>query len=210
MKNGLTIFKYLTPIICTIIVVWFLRDLKCNGNGGEKEVVKIRVDTFWKKGDTVVRYVPQPYKVTTHSIDTFLLEHDIPFFTFDSLPQSIKNILSEYNNKKYYADSFAVQYGKLYLYDTVRYSRIVGKGFALNQSIPEITNTITLREKPRMVVYAGLTVMGNKTTPIFATGAKIGFMAKNGKYYGGSYLISKTGSDLYQFETLLPIRLRKK
>lgn len=193
--------------------MWFLRDLKCGRDGGAliKNDTVTRVDTFWKEANTDTFYKAQPYAVEKH--DTLEIEGEtvMGYYPLDEYPPIVKKVFSDYNSTKYYADSFDVDFGKLYLYDTTRSGKL-RKGFKLTQDIPLVkeTSTITVHEKPRVVLYGGLTVLGTQNTPLFATGVKLGIMAKNGKYYGGSYLLTKDGNTMYQVDALLPIRLRKR
>lgn len=213
MKNWVNIFKYVSYIIVAVIAWLLLKDLRCGGSGGtqvKNDTIIIR-DTQWLAAKTETAYISKPYRVTLH--DTLEIEGEpiMAYYPLDRYPPIVQKVFSDWNSTKYYADSFPVDYGKLYLYDTLRSGKL-RKGFSLQQSIPLVTETktITVHEKPRVVVYGGLTVMGNPSTPIFGTGAKVGFIAKNGKYYGGSYIFTKNQGQLYQFDILLPIRLRKK
>lgn len=211
MKNGSPYFKYTVILIVVVVILLLFR--RCGDGGGtiiKNDTVTVR-DTQWIPSKTDTQYVAKPYKVTKH--DTLEIEGEplMAYYPLDEYPPIVKKVFEDYNSTKYYADSFDVNFGKLYLYDTTRAGKL-RKGFSLNQDIPVVTEstTITVHEKKRVVLYAGVTGIGNQTTPIYAVGGKLGIMAKNGKYYGGSYLLTKSGAVMYQADILIPIRLRKK
>ncbi len=197
MKNGVTYFKY-GALVISLLIIWFiLRDLGCGmGNGGSKtttDTLTIIRDTTYHQVDTFVSYVPKPYKVIEH--DTLEIDGE-PIVKWKEIPTTVLNVYKDYHSKKYYNDSFNVKYGTLYLYDTVRGNSIVGKGFSLKQSIPEITNTIVV-EKPRVKGFLGVEVMGNRNTPIAYTGVSFSLLMKTNQMYsvkggllsGGNYMV---------------------
>lgn len=207
MKNGHTYFKYSVILIIAVFILLLFR--RCGDGGGtiiKNDTIKIVRDTTYILHDTTISYVPKPYKVEVQKDSLIFLEKQP---TYDDYPEIVKQWLSSYNSKGYYDSTIDVAFGTATLKDTVFKNRIIGRSFKLSQSIPEITNTITLREKKRVVLYAGVTGIGNQTTPIYAVGGKLGIMAKNGKYYGGSYLLTKSGNVMYQADILIPIHLRK-
>lgn len=208
MKNGSTYFKYAVILIVALIVVYLSRcKFNCNGRGYSKtDTISVTRDTVIHKVDTVVSFVRVPYKTVVH--DTLESEREV--IKWETMPQILKDSYNDYNAKKFYKDSFDVNYGKLYLMDTLYKNRLLGSGFELKQSIPEITNTITIKSEPRVTLYAGINAMGNKTDPVYAVGGSLGIMAKNGKLYGGSYMLTKSGTPMYQGFIMIPIRLRKK
>lgn len=223
MKNGHIYFKYGSILVCVIILAWVLNDLNCGGSGGSRtktDTVSITRDTIIYVHDTTISYVPKPYKVEKHIYEgsgigesrTVDLPNDLNLM-FDSLPPIVKNAYEDYYSKKYYDTTITQksEYGSYFIVkvkDTLYKNAISGRSIGIYWESAAIHPTVTLREKPRTVVYGGLTVLGNRSTPLFATGAKLGFLAKNGRYYGGSYLLTKGGGSMYQVDVLLPIRLK--
>lgn len=206
MKNGATYFKWSVVLIGIIAVVYLFRG--CFGGKGKteyKEIVKIVRDTMWLQSGTDTHYVAKPYKVTIH--DTLEYESD-PIVIREPLPPLVRKAFDDWNSTKYFSDSFSVDYGKLYLYDTLRSGKL-RKGFSLRQSIPVITNTITLREKPRIKAYAGIEVMGTMQSPISYTGVSFSLLMKNQNIIGIKGGLMKNGNELYGIEYKRLIKLRK-
>jgi len=208
-------FNFNTVLLLIIVVVLLLFFRRCGGGGRgsiiRTDTIRVTRDTAYILHDTTISYVPKPYKVekVRDSIIYLELMPTDEYLPLKDYPPIVKRWIEDYNTKKHYDTTMPVQYGTLRIIDSVYRNSLVGRSINLQQSIPEIKETITLREKPRVVVYGGLTIIGSPSTPLYATGVKLGIMAKNGKYYGGSYLLTKGGGVMYQGEILIPIRLRK-
>lgn len=207
MKNGVTIFKWASPIICLIIIWLILNELNCGGKGKTeyKEVVKIEMDTVWLEAKTDTHYVAKPYKVVLH--DTLEFESE-PIVKYKDIPPVVLKAFEDWNSTKYFSDSFIVAHGKLYLFDTLRSGKLK-KGFDLQQSIPLVKETITLREKPRTKGLVGLSIMGDVNTPLQQTGASFGLLFKSGTYLGIQGALQKGGNTLYGVQLMKVIKLRK-
>lgn len=213
MKNGIKIFKYTSPVICLLILWLILRDLRC-GDGGTavtRDTVSFVRDTTIYVYQTDTQYIPKPYRVDSPP-DTIELEGEpiYRYYPVDSLPITFRNAIRDYYSAKYYLDSFDVQYGKLYLYDTVYKNQIRRKSFSLQQSIPEITNTITLEKPTRTAAFIGLSIAGNKGVPFYAAGVDFGLKFKNDSYLGIEGLLLKDGTPIYGIQYMKKIRLRKR
>lgn len=212
MKKGETYFKYSVMLMIAVIIFLIFRKCgSCVGTRPPKNDTTIVRDTQWIQIKTDTQYIPQPYKVVKYKFDTLFLDKEQPSFNYDSLPKHVQAIISEYYTKKFYSDSFDVKYGKLYLSDTLWYNRIIGKGFKLDQSIPEITETITIvkHEKKKNIGYFGIGAFGNLNTPLYGTTADFSIKWKNDKIYSVGGILTK-GGDLYgKFEIKIPIRFKK-
>lgn len=210
MKNGIQIFKYLSPVIVTLIIVWFIRDLKCGRDGGgnvKNDTILITRDTTYILHDTTIAYIPRPYKVEVIKDSIVWLERQPEFKDFPPIAQ---RWIEDYHTRKFYDTTLNVQYGTARIKDTVYKNRIVGVSFSLQQSIPEIINTITVSEKPRTVAYWGFSLAGNLSTPLAATEIDFGLKLKNGSYIGLKGMLLRNGEPLYGVQYMRPIRLRKR
>jgi len=209
MSRGEQYFKW-GVILVGIIVVWSLaRGCNCGGTKTitKTDTISVRHDTIIHKIDTFVSYVPKPYKIVRH--DTLEIETEIPHAEYDSLPAKVKQDLSDYYSKVFYKDTIPVKYGQLYTFDTVRYNRITGKGFGLDQSIPEITNTVTLQAPKRVTGYIGFTEIGSPTTPFYQIGASFYLQGKNQRIFGSGALIDKDGKLYWNAQYILKLSLHK-
>ncbi len=209
MKNGATYFKYSVILICVFLIYLLFRG--CGNRGTKKPTIdtaKVKIDTvkiFITKDTSyppklVKVYYPQPYAV-----------HDT-LESFEYVIQKVDTgaILKDYYAEKLYSDTQKVQNGNVIIQDVVSKNEIKQRGLKVNISIPEVTKTITIKTPPRVTAYLGFSAMGNKETMIYATGASLGIMAKNGKLYNGTVHLSKDGGVLYGGQVLIPIRLNKK
>lgn len=107
---------------------------------------------------------PQPVKY----IDTGRIIHD----TIPAPPAASNTAASlvDYHSTYIYDDSIPVPYGYAKIKDTVNKNRITGRGFNLFQDIPKpvitITNTATVRQKPKRITFGiqtGVGVMYNNS-----------------------------------------------
>lgn len=199
----ISIFKWGVVLIALILLFLFWRGCQNEGTGS------VRVDTISVERDTTYTttihdtvYVPDPYKITEYKTDT--LE------TFETINVDTIRILKDYLSTRYYHDSITLQYGKVYINDTVSRNRITGRGVKSKFDVPVIKETITLeREQRRNVAYIGFEGLGNHEEIIYGVGASFGFKVKNGKYYGVKALMSKSGNPLYGVEFKIPIKLKR-
>lgn len=216
MKSGYNWFKWIVIAGGIIAVMYMFRECNCGNRGGsgrlENDTISIKHDTFYKDtGTTIVKEVPVPYKEEVPKYIPVYEEGPIKYLPLDSFPPVVTKMLIDYSTTRYYHDSMDVQYGKLHVLDTLRNNKFIGKrSILLQQSIPEITKTITLREEKRTVGYIGFTVMGNKYTPIKLTQGSFGFKFKSDKYLGISAALIKDDEAVFGVETKLPIRFRKR
>lgn len=204
-----TAFKYFTLAIMLIVVMLIFRRCGCGGGNRNQhsDTISVKHDTVFVQSKSDTHYIPQPFKVvkyvtikeTSHdTLEVFNLEH------VDSL-----KILADYLATRYYFDSIAFKYGKVYVRDTVTQNRIIGRGVRSDFSVPVITNTITLREKKRTVLYLGAEGFGNEKTLVYGIGVNAGLEFKNRKYWGVSYILTKDGAAQYGLRFMIPIRFRK-
>lgn len=200
----------LTIALAIVVLLLWWKGCSCNGGGGTtRDTISVRVDTFWKQRKDSLVYVPVPYKVTYPGKkivlhDTLEEYNDLPI---DS--SAAVRLREKYFATRYYDTMINVQYGSIWLKDTVTQNRITGRFVELNQQIPEITKTITLQRERRVTLYLSLQAMGNDQTHLFGTGAGIGIMDKRGRYYGANYLVTKDYKNMILAEIKIPIRLHK-
>lgn len=201
-----SIFKY--GVILIIAVLLFMMWRGCRNEGSGKTVpdtLSVKVDTIWVRSKTDTFYQPAVVKtkyVPIYKTDT--LE------TFEVQKVDTTKILRDYLATRYYQDSISVQYGKVYIDDTVSRNKIVSRGVKTAFNVPVVKETVTISRPPKNIAYLGFEAIGNPQTPLYGVGASLGMKFKNDKYYGLKALMSKEGNPLYGFEFKIPIRLRKR
>lgn len=201
-------FKY--SIILIGIIVVFLIFKRCGSSGGSvtpNDTIQYKIDTVWVPSKTDTFYTPQVEKVDTvyepeYRTDT--LE------TFEYVQVDSAAILKDYLSTRYYQDSLEIQYGKVYINDTINKNRIKSRGIRSVFNIPLVKETVTIREKKRNVGYVGFGAMGSEQSFLEQTEVTVGFKTKNDKMYAIEAALSRQGSVLIGGKILIPIRLNKK
>lgn len=215
MKNGSVYFKWSVVLIGIIAIVYLSRSCSC-GKPKPVEVIKVVVDTVWKKQDSLISYVPTPYKVAVpyrveipEDNDSLILAAAIKDGLISAQSDSL-SVLRDYLTTRYYDDSFAVQYGKVRVQDTVFANSIVGRGVSTSFNVPVITKTFTIEARKRNVVLFGVGLMGNKISPLYGAELSLDFKTKKDKIYEAGAVLLRGGELYYKAKLLIPISLRKK
>lgn len=203
VDQRISIFKWGAALIALILLFIFWRGCQNEGAGNVRiDTVSIIRDTTYVVTIHDTDYIPKPYKITEYKTDTIE--------TFETITVDTSRILKDYLATRYYYDSITLQYGKVYISDTINRNRIAGRGVKSRFDVPTIKETITLeRERRRNVAYLGFEGLGNHEDIIYGVGASIGFKVKNGKYYGVKALMSKSGNPLYGVEFKIPLKFKK-
>ena len=219
MNKQISIRTLLFYLAVIVAVLFFVDSCKRNFLGGlfggaKTDTISVKSDTVWMvaQGDTV--YVPKITTVTnTHTIYK-------PFYRTDTLeisevlPTDTAAILARFYDKAFYSDTVSNgdtvlrKYGYVVVNDSVHQNRITNRRLITNLKIPEVTNTVTL-QRNKFVLYAGATVMGTPTSPLYAVGGDLSIKSVNGKMYSVGAVSTKTGEIYYLAGMKVPIRLRK-
>ncbi len=215
MKNGATYFKWSVILICFMAGVFMFRGCKCNKEK-IKEVPIVRVDTFWKKQDTLISYVPAPYKVLVpqrievpQNNDYLVLQSAEKDAIIEALSDSLKT-MRDYLTTRFYYDSFMVQYGKVYSIDTVQFNRVIGKSISVNISVPIVHEVRTIQAQKRNVVLFGFGAIGNKISPLYGTEFTLDLKNRQDRIYEGGAILLRGGELYFKGSIKWPIRLTKK
>jgi hypothetical protein len=198
-------------ITAVILVLLLFRACKqgCKVMFGPKpnDTIRIERDTVYApvKKDTV--YVPQPYKKIQY-VDRW---NSTTLEKFDTVinPVDTAAILADYNSTYLYSDTHSVKHGNVVISDTVTKNRIAGRGLKVDLTIPEVTNTITVREEPRGQLYLGLGGAGNKNMPLYG-GASLLYKTKRGFMVEGGVLYGNNGTWIYQGGMKFLLSLKKR
>jgi hypothetical protein len=208
IKEGISIFKWGAALIIAVLLFMFWRGCKSGGSvKPTNDTVAVKIDTIWMLSETDTYYTPAVVKTEYRSqlvYKTDTLE------TFEYIKADTATILKNYLATRYYQDSIVVQYGKVYIDDTVTRNKIVSRGVRTEFNIPVIKESVILYQPSRTIAYLGFEGIGSHESIVYGVGASFGFKFKNDKYYGVKALISKDGNPLYGVELKIPIRFRKK
>lgn len=206
MNNSATYFKYSVLLIIVLACLWFARSCSGTGSGNNNDTVSVKHDTQWLKHSDSLVYQPVPYAVFYK--DKIVFHDTLETTEFVNLKVDSARILAQYFATRKYDTTINVQYGKLNIKDTVTQNRITGRSLTLNQSVPVITNTITLKQPKRVIFYVGAEVMGNITNLPYATGIDLGLKFKNDYMFEIGGLLTKT-DPMYKISFKFPVKFRK-
>lgn len=204
-KERISIFKWGTVLTIAILLFMFWRGCKNEGKGIKTpDTISVKTDTVWMPSKSDTFYTPAAVKTTyvpEYKTDTLEWTEYIPVDT--------ANILKDYLATRYYRDSVSVQYGRVYINDTVSKNKIISRGVKTSFNIPVVKETVTLQRQRKTVAYIGFEGVGNHEAIVYGVGASFGLKLKNDKYFGIKALMNKDGNPLYGVEFKIPIRFNK-
>lgn len=176
----------------------------------KRDTISIKTDTIYiqVKGDTT--YVPEIIGVT-NTIHVPKYIHDtLTEFEVRIDPADTIAILQRFYQKVFYSDTQRIKtYGSIIIQDSVTQNRIISRRLQSNLSIPEVTKTITVRDK-RTIGYIGLGGLGNPEDPFFSITADLSLKLKNDKIFGIGIQYTKDNVLYYTGRFALPIRLKRR
>lgn len=185
---------------------------RCGRGGGKKEpeVLKVVRDTVYVPSKSDTFYTPEVRKTdTVYKVKYRLDTVRVGAINLDIVDTA--KILKDYLATRYYSDTVAVQYGNVYIQDTVSQNKIKSRGVKTNFQIPIVKETVTVERKKRVVGYLGMEAYGSQISPIHSWGASFGIQTKNGNQYEIKGLVSKYGNPLSAgIGVKIPIRLTNK
>lgn len=213
MSNTATYFKGAVALVAIVAIVWITLQIKgCvsgSGSGSNKDTISVKHDTTYViKRDTITQTLETlvPYKV--EYVKTVVKHDTLTSIEFITSEVDSARILEQYFATKFYSITSPVQYGEATIHDTVTQNRITGRSIILNQSIPQVKETITIREK-RIVLYGGIQAIGNKEQLPFASGITLDLKLRNDALIGGgAYLTGH--KPMFSAAIKVPIRLKKR
>lgn len=210
MGKKISIKDILFTAAVVLLIIMFIKS--CDGikgffGGGKSDTIRVKSDTVWMvtQGDTT--YVPKPYTVT-NTINRVIYKTDT-LESIEVLPTDTAAIIERFYQKVFYTDTQTIKYGKVIIDDSVYRNRITSRRVITDIKVPEVTNTVTLREK-RNVVYAGASVLSTLDAPLTAIGGDLSLKNKADKMYSIGAYATKEGKMYYSFGFKAPIRLIKR
>ena len=165
-------------------------------DGKKYEVIKQVIDTqYIKVKETKYKKGEDIYHDTTIYL---------PVPVLDSA--QIDSILSKFYAKNTFKDTMSVgKYGNLYIDDTVQYNKIVGRTLSGDLQFPSVTNTITVKEKPKAQLYLGGRVDYLKGEGIQSPSVGVMIKTKRDRLYGASIGIGSNQKTVYGLNMYLKL-----
>ena len=193
MKPGSNQFYWGIIAVLTIII---LLQRMCSGKRECPEIAAVvKTDTVYiHKTDTTTIYKPKPFLIVKN--DT--IYKDDTLYLVELVQADTAAILSDYFSTRYYKDSAKVDYGTIYINDSVSRNRITSRKVITDFNFPVVTNTVTL-EKKRTQLYAGFSFTGNKYQPIYGFGGDLMLKTKRDRVYEIGALMTADAVVFYRF-----------
>jgi hypothetical protein len=145
----------------------------------DTEYIKVK-ETKYKKGEDIY-----------HDTTIYL-----PVPVLDSA--QIDSILSQFYAKNTFKDTMKVgKFGQIYIDDTVQYNKLVGRAMSADLQFPSVTNTITVKEKPKAQLYLGGRVDYLKEQGLQSPSVGVMVKTKRDMLYGASVGIGNNQRTVY-------------
>jgi len=145
----------------------------------DTQYIKIK-ETKYKKGEDIY-----------HDTTIYL-----PVPVLDSA--QIDSILSQFYAKNTFKDTIKVgKFGQIYIDDTVQYNKLVGRAMSADLQFPSVTNTITVKEKPKAQLYLGGRVDYLKEQGLQSPSVGVMVKTKRDMLYGASIGIGNNQRTVY-------------
>lgn len=149
IQNSRSIFAFLLGAFAA----FYFRG--CFPNSGvQSKIVKVdgkKYEIIASKSDT--QYITKTEKKYVKGEDIY---HDTTIFVQVPADVDTAAILLNFYAKNVFTDTFAIQYGKFVIRDTVQFNKVLGRSYYADLLVPVITNTQIVKERPKVQVFAGL------------------------------------------------------
>jgi hypothetical protein len=177
--------------ICGIIVGCWLHGCGCGKPGFE----------VTSKTDTV--YIPVHDSATSKPEITFIEGGHIP----DKV--DTVTVIKKYYERVAYADTVRMGTSSIYIYDTLsQNSFATPRRILLDGKLPVVTNTITIRDIPKVKGYLGANGFGNQNE--LAVGPSFALKLKNDQIIEAGAMINTRNQWTYLLSMKFPISFKKR
>jgi hypothetical protein len=211
--NLSNIRKILQLVAFALIAYLLFRTVKaCNGlpTIGRRDTTNVKRDTvvFVVKTDTIYKIEPEFVGVTnTIHVPTYI--HDT-LETFEVRVDTVKAVTAypDYMAVRYYSDTQRLARGTVIIQDSVTQNKIKLRRLQTFGTDTTITNTVTLKQPKRLVMYFGVSGMGSQKTPLFGAGMDLSVKWRDDRIFTTGVILNRNDI-FYQAGVKWPIRLRK-
>jgi len=175
-------------LIIAFLLIFILK-FECGKPKGQGEIVKVDGKKYEVLKHTIdTQYVPVKIKGTKDTIveDTTIYV-EVP--VMDST--ELRKYVEEYYAKKVYNDTIKLEYGKIFIHDTISTNKIINRAFAADLLIPTITDTKIVKELPKNQIYLGVRGDVTQGYSLFGVGPQIMLKTKKNKIYGVGMMMTQ-------------------
>jgi hypothetical protein len=175
-------------LIIAFLLIFILKS-ECGKPKGQGEIVKVDGKKYEVLKHTIdTQYVPVKIKGTKDTIveDTTIYV-EVP--VMDST--ELRKYVEEYYAKKVYNDTIKLEYGKIFIHDTISTNKIINRAFAADLLIPTITDTKIVKELPKNQIYLGVRGDVTQGYSLFGVGPQIMLKTKKNKIYGVGMMMTQ-------------------
>jgi hypothetical protein len=175
-------------LIIAFLLIFILKS-ECGKPKGQGEIVKVDGKKYEVLKHTIdTQYVPVKIKGTRDTIveDTTIYV-EVP--VMDST--ELRKYVEEYYAKKVYNDTIKLEYGKIFIHDTISTNKIINRAFAADLLIPTITDTKIVKELPKNQIYLGVRGDVTQGYSLFGVGPQIMLKTKKNKIYGVGMMMTQ-------------------
>jgi len=173
IKNIISI-AIIVFLITSLSYVWIQKENK------EKELIVVNGKVYELLSKEVE--VVEVEKIVTEFKEgkTIYVEVEVPVEVFIPTEIDTMEVLQDFYSTRLYTDTLKVEnLGYLTIVDTISQNKIIGRSFKANLLERTITETITVKELPRLQIWTGITASNN-----MQLGATIGITTKRRTHLG--------------------------
>jgi hypothetical protein len=156
-------------------------------NGQKVKVIEHTIDT---------QYVPVKVKGRTDTlIEDTTIYVEVPVMDTNAM----RKYLEDYYTKKVFNDTFRINYGKIYVQDTVQMNKIIGRTFGADLLVPVVKEYLTVEKLPKTELYLGVRTDWQKNGTFVGIGPSLLLKTKRQRIYGvGVNLVN--GKPIYNIQ----------
>lgn len=175
-------------LIIAFLLIFILKS-ECGKPKGQGEIVKVDGKKYEVLKHTIdTQYVPVKIKGTKDTIveDTTIYV-EVPIMDSTEL----RKYVEEYYAKKVYNDTISIEYGKIFIHDTISTNKIINRAFSADLLIPTITDTKIVKELPKNQIYLGVRGDVTQGYSLLGVGPQIMLKTKKNKIYGVGMMMTQ-------------------
>ena len=197
------IYNFIIVVLAIIILLQ-----RCSKGNTSHTEIKVTKDTVWIHKDSTIYSKPQLIKTISVPIEQWNTEY-LPDTNYSKLLKQYQDIVVTYLSSNLLQDSIRIDsIGYLKIIDTISHNTIKGRSTSYKFSYPIIKQTITIQEKPKRQLYAGIGLGGNRIDLIDQVSLGILYKDRKDRIFGASITASPSGIE-YGVQSFWKIKLKK-
>lgn len=172
--------KNITTLLVVFLLIGLTSHLWIQNANKDKELIVVNGKVYELLSREVE--VVEVEKVITEyrQGETIFVEVEVPVEVFIPMEIDTMEVLKEYYSTRIYSDTlFIADLGYVALVDTVTQNKIVGRSYDANVKERTVTETITVKELPKLEIWAGVVATTNMDL-----GASVGVVTRKRNHIG--------------------------